>query len=103
MPLHACIHASDEIIVTVSTVGVEARIAGKRVTQVCGSILDHLSPLAALGFADRAIGIGEIASAYGGGAKLLDPAAHVVSTAEPGNAADRVVAVLRRLREVHHA
>jgi hypothetical protein len=64
MRVQACIHASDEVIVTVSTVGVEASIAGKMVTQVRGSILDHLSPYLAMGVADRELTLGELAQAY---------------------------------------
>lgn len=94
MPVHACIHASDEVIVTVSTVGVEASIAGKFVTQVRGSILDHLSPYLAMGLADRELTIDELALAYAAPASsrpMKDPgrlnfAAH--------GATDRVVQVL---------
>lgn len=64
MPVHACIHASDEVIVTVSTVGVEASIAGKFVTQVRGSILDHLSPYLQMGLADRELTLEQLPAAY---------------------------------------
>ena len=74
MPVQACIHASDEVIVTVSTVGVEANIAGKMVTQVRGSILDHLSPYLALGVADRELTLGEVAQAYAVPVTLARPA-----------------------------
>ncbi|MEJ8858366.1 hypothetical protein WKW79_27615 [Variovorax robiniae] len=53
MPLHACIHASDEVIVTTSTVGIEASLAGKSVVQVRGSILDHLAPYLEMGIARK--------------------------------------------------
>lgn len=53
MPLHACLHASDEVLVTVSTVGVEAHLACKPVTQFRGSILDSLSPYLEMGIAQR--------------------------------------------------
>ena len=99
MPVQACIHASDEIIVTVSTVGVEASIAGKFVTQVRGSILDHLSPYVAMGLADRELTIDQVAGTY---------ASHRVATppGHPGRAAfatsaatDRVVQVLISVQE----
>ena len=64
MPLHACLHACDEVVVTVSTVGVEAHLAGKRVTQVRGSILDHLSPYLALKLADRELTLAQLAHAW---------------------------------------
>ncbi|MDF2464073.1 MAG: hypothetical protein K0Q43_2308 [Ramlibacter sp.] len=94
MPLHACIHASDEVIVTVSTVGVEAHLAGKRVTQVRGSILDHLSPYLQMGIADRELTVAALPQAY---AAQHSPAA--ASARRPleavGNATGRVVEVLR--------
>jgi hypothetical protein len=94
MPLHACIHASDEVIVTVSTVGVEASLAGKRVTQVRGSILDHLSPYLQMGIADRELTVAELPLAYAGqhgvaGAGARRPPAAI------GNATQRVVEVLQ--------
>jgi len=96
MPLHACIHASDEVIVTVSTVGVEAGLAGKMVTQVRGSILDHLSPYLAMGVADRELTLQQLPQGYG------DAVPQTVSRARPrtsvgvaGGAAQRVVDVLR--------
>ncbi len=95
MPLHACIHASDEVIVTVSTVGVEASLAGRPVTQVRGSILDHLSPYVAMGVATRELTIGELADAYGLAAQPLAAAPDATPFVDGGSAADRVVKVLR--------
>lgn len=99
MPLHACIHASDEVIVTMSTVGVEAALAGKYVTQVRGSILSHLSPYLSMGIADRELGLEQLPSAYreasarkaGPHARMPDPA--------PGDATQRVVDVLLAVQE----
>ena len=54
-PLHGFLQACDEVVVTVSTVGVEARMAGRAVSQVRGSILDPLSPYLAMGIADREV------------------------------------------------
>jgi hypothetical protein len=99
--LHACIHASDEVIVTGSTVGVEASIAGKSVTQVRGSILDHLSPYVSLGIAQRELAVTQIAGAYGPDAALLTRRAPDAS-ANQERAVDRVLAVLRGVAERAH-
>lgn len=61
-PLHAFLQASDEVLVTVSTVGIEAWLAGRPVTQVRGSILDGLSPYLAMGIAQRELRLVEIAA-----------------------------------------
>lgn len=94
MPLHACIHASDEVIVTVSTVGVEAGLAGKGVTQVRGSILDHLSPYLQMGIADRELTVAELPQAYATQHSAAAPGARKPLEAI-GNAAQRVVEVLQ--------
>jgi len=100
MPLHASIHASDEVIVTVSTVGVEASLAGKQVTQVRGSILDHLSPYLAMGVAQRELAVDEVAAAYGTAAsRPTSRQARATVGIASASAADRVVAVLRSLQE----
>jgi hypothetical protein len=101
VPLHAVIHASDEVIVTVSTVGVEASLAGKRVTQVRGSILDQLSPYVAMGLAQRELTVQQLAGAY----RSERPSAPALREellpggAAEGNAADRVVRVLQSVQE----
>jgi hypothetical protein len=97
MPLHAAIHASDEVIVTVSTVGVEASLAGKAVTQVRGSILDHLSPYAAMRIAQRELDLDGIARAYAAGAPRLVRGFADDALPEAPAAAPRVVDVLRGL------
>lgn len=101
MPLHACLHACDEVLVTVSTVGVEADIAGKYVTQVRGSILDSLSPYVELGIARREVTLDGIPALYGRAAPL---AAAAVSShqGQPGRAVDKVVEVLRLVAEHRH-
>jgi hypothetical protein len=100
-PLHACIHASDEVVITGSTVGVEASIAGKAVTQVRGSILDRLSPYVSLGIAQRELVVGQIGEAFAPGApRMAAPQAR--EAMEGGRAVDRVVAVLRSLAERAH-
>ncbi len=97
MPLHAAIHASDEVIVTVSTVGVEANMAGKAVTQVRGSILDHLSPYLELGIAQRQVELADVASAYAAGAPVLHPTRARRANAALADATSRVVEVLTSL------
>jgi hypothetical protein len=99
MSLHASIHASDEVIVTVSTVGVEASLAGKCVTQVRGSILDHLSPYIAMGIADRQLKVEEIAHAYVGASRPVDRTVSAMAGGEIGNATDNVVRVLQAVQE----
>jgi hypothetical protein len=92
-PLHAYLHACDEVVVTVSTVGVEAKLAGRDVTQVRGSILDGLSPYLSMGIAQRELQLHEIA------ARLAQPASTASRPADPAaaRAADRVLAVARGL------
>lgn len=97
MPLHTCIHASDEVLVTVSTVGVEANMAGKYVTQVIGSMFDNLSPYFAMGIAQRELTLEQLATGY-------EPP-HDTALArkrQPGcMATDRVVEVLKSV-QAHH-
>ena len=104
MPLHACIHASDEVIVTVSTVGVEASLAGKSVTQVRGSILDHLSPYVAMGVADRELAVAELSATYRHAAPPWSQGRKQPAPAAPGsNATERVVQVLQSVSERRRA
>ena len=94
MALHGCLHACDEVVVTMSTVGVEGQMAGKPVTQVDGSILSHLSPFEALGFAQRTVRVDDVAQVY---ASSSFQALTVSATAHAtGQAADRVLDVLRQ-------
>lgn len=91
--LHPYLHACDEVVVTVSTVGVEANLAGRNVTQVRGSILDSLSPYLAMGIAQRELQLAEIAT------RLSQPVPTATSAARhaPGQAVSRVLAVARGL------
>lgn len=98
MPLHASLHACDEVVVTVSTVGVEAQLAGKAVTQVRGSILDHLSPYVALQIAHRELQLDQLVSAWDHPTKLHNPVAPVAG----GGAAERVVEVLQAVHRRYH-
>ncbi len=102
MPLHACIHGSDEVIVTVSTVGVEARLAGKPVTQVRGSILDHLSPFLAMGVASREVNLDALEDLYRAPATKLPFVTSRGALVPAGNATERVVEVLLALQERGH-
>lgn len=88
-PLHPYLHACDEVVVTVSTVGVEANLAGREVTQVRGSILDGLSPYLTMGIAQRELTLDGIAR------QLAQPVATPARAADaaPGQAAARVLAV----------
>ncbi len=92
-PLHPFLHACDEVVVTVSTVGVEANLAGRDVTQVRGSILDGLSPYLSMGIAQRELQLHEIA------ARLAQPvrAGDLPAGQAPAQAAARVLAVARGL------
>jgi hypothetical protein len=98
MPLHACLHGCDEVVVTVSTVGVEASLAGKRVTQVRGSILDHLSPYFAMGLASRELRLEQLGQAW----DALPSGSTRAVQAGSGSAADRVARVLQRVHAEHH-
>lgn len=73
-PLHAYLHACDDVVVTVSTVGLEAHLAGRKVTQVRGSILDGLSPYLSMGIAQRELSSDEIRS------RLSEPVPALVQT-----------------------
>ncbi len=92
-PLHPYLHACDEVVVTVSTVGVEANLAGREVTQVRGSTLDGLSPYLAMGVAQRELTLDEVTG------QLAQPVATPARAADgaPGQAAARVLAVAQRV------
>ena len=92
-PLHPYLHACDDVVVTVSTVGVEANLAGRKVTQVRGSILDDLSPYLSMNIAQRELAHDEIV------ARLSQPVPAGAQTIHyaPGGAASRVLAVARDL------
>lgn len=94
MPLHTCIHASDEVIVTVSTVGVEANMADKYVTQVRGSMFDNLSPYFAMGIAQRELTLDQLATGY----EPPHGTALVRERQPEGTATDRVVEVLKSVQ-----
>jgi len=99
MPLHAYIHGSDEVVVTVSTVGVEASLSGKRVTQVRGSILDHLAPYVAMGLASRELTEAQLPNAWDAPLSNTGPQVSAICT---GGAADRVVGGLQTVYENHY-
>lgn len=58
--LHVLLHASDVVVVMTSTVGIEARLAGKYVIQVLGSLYSDDAPYVAYGVADEAVTLGEL-------------------------------------------
>ena len=91
--LHPYLHACDEVVVTVSTVGVEANVAGCDVTQARGSILDSLSPYLAMGIAQRELQLSEIATHMAQPVPVAARAAHHAT----GDAVSRVLAVARGL------
>jgi hypothetical protein len=97
MPLHACIHASDEVLVMVSTVGVEANLAGKYVTQIRGSIFDNLSPYLAMGIAQRELTLEQLAAGY----EPPHDTAVGARREAAGTATDRVVEVLQSAQAQH--
>ncbi len=93
MALPAMLQACDEVVVTVSTVGLEGHLAGRAVTQVRGSILDHLSPYLAMGVADRELPQAEVGPTYAreGG---LAPVTRPTPAVPAGQAAERLLQVL---------
>ena len=97
VPLHAWLHAGDEVLVTVSTVGVEAALAGRPVTQVRGSILDGLSPFDRMGVATRTVGWDELGSAWSGPLMGLSKEQNLPSDLAL-SATDAVLDVARRLQ-----
>jgi hypothetical protein len=100
MDLHSCLHACDEVIVTVSTVGVEARIAGRWVTRVHGSIFDRFSPFTHLRLADRDLAVEDLAPEYATlGHRGCAGSGAAGERGRPELATDRVLAVLRSVQE----
>jgi len=99
MPLHACLHASDEVLVTGSTVGVEAALAGKAVTQVRGSIFDPLSPYLEMGIARRELTLDALERGF---EPLTVPPGGADAAAPAGSATARVLAVLQALQRSGH-
>lgn len=102
VPLHAWLHAGDEVLVTVSTVGVEAAMAGQRVTQIRGSVLDALSPFERMGIAQRALPLDALDTAWPADARPR-AAKRATATDEPASATDAVLAVARGLSTWHGA
>lgn len=104
MALPALLQACDEAVVTVSTVGLEAHLAGRAVTQVRGSILDHLSPYRAMGVADRELARAEVGAVFareGGrfveGRKAPATQTTTKTAMETGQSAERLLQVLAQV------
>lgn len=100
-PLDVLLHAADAVVVTVSTVGIEAALAGKPMVKVCLSQFDAISPYETMGIAlparriedlesrlERALGDGEDARAMAAARNRFPPV---------GNAARNVADVLEGL------
>lgn len=59
------LHAVDLVVTINSTVGLEGRLAGTRVIQVSGSVLDNALPLQAYGLADETVPLAGLQAALG--------------------------------------
>ena len=92
--LHVLLHACDVVVVLTSTVGVEARIAGKHVIQVLGSLYSPDAPYLAYGVADQAVPLEKLQEAVL--AADTTKQSHA-SDRQPGQAAARVVDELQEL------
>ena len=101
MPLPAMLQACDEVVVTVSTVGVEASLAGRAVTQVRGSILDHLCPYLSMGLADTEVMANRVRETFSRAERR--PPGHRPDRRSPQReATDRVLQVLQRFQGPAH-
>ena len=92
--LHVLLHACDVVVVLTSTVGVEARIAGRHVIQVLGSLYSPDAPYLAYGVADQAVPLEKLQQAVLAAATTKQSHA---SDRQPGQAAVRVVDELQEL------
>lgn len=92
--LHVLLHACDVVVVMTSTVGIEARLAGKRVIQVLGSLYSDDAPYLAYGIADEAVQLPDLPAAV---ERALRAAAAPPPPQEGGRAAARVAEVLLEL------
>jgi len=91
--LHELLHACDVVVVMTSTVGIEARLAGKHVIQVLGSLYSIDTPYLAYGIADQAVTLDDLPAAISRAQALVQqPGAELVQQA--GTATQRVVAEL---------
>ena len=91
--LHELLHACDVVVVMTSTVGIEARLAGKHMIQVLGSLYSIDTPYLAYGIADQAVTLDELPAALGRAkARLTRADADIEQQA--GMAAQRVVTEL---------
>lgn len=85
--LHVLLHACDVVVVVTSTVGIEARLAGRHVIQVLGSLYSDDAPYLAYGIADRAVALADLPEAVlAAASQARDSVA-----APPSNAASFVV------------
>lgn len=99
--LPAMLQACDEVVVTVSTVGLEASLAGRAVTQVRGSILDSLSPYLSMGVADREVAVDRVAEVFGQG-RPQTPSTRAGMGVRTGESTDRLLSVLSQVQGAMH-
>lgn len=85
-PLHPLLHAVDAVVTGTSTVALEAHLAGRRVLQLLDSIAAPAMPYRALGVADAACPLAELAQAL---PALLAQPMPARSQTEGPTAADR--------------
>ena len=91
MALEPLLHSSDAVCITVSTVGLQAHLAGKPVVQVGGSMFDDGAPFSAMGIATAAT----LATLGPAMDRALATAAVSQQAVEPST--PRVIQVLREL------
>ena len=92
-PLEALVNAVDLTVVLVSTVAIQARLAGSRVLQVRGALLESAAPFLEYGFADALVSLDEVEEVA---VSLLDSPAPTF-TGHAADATGRVVAELAAL------
>ncbi|MBI3855482.1 MAG: UDP-glycosyltransferase [Planctomycetes bacterium] len=100
-PLEVLLHAVDAVVVTVSTVGIEAALAGKPLVKVCLSRFDAISPYETMGIALPVRRIdeleGQVERALGDGPESKALAAARRRYPPVGDAARNVADVLEQL------
>lgn len=89
-PLPPLLAAVDAVVTLTSTVGLEGHLAGARVIQVLGSVVDEAMPLARFGMADAAVPLDQLEPALQRWARAPRAAGRQMPAATP-----RVLDVLR--------
>ena len=95
--LHVLLHAVDTVVVMTSTVGIEARLAGKYVIQVLGSLYSDDAPYVAYGIADEAVALPDLphAVARSVGRRLALPGGPGLRGLAAARVADVLLSLLR--------